>query len=162
MPTTLKIGLAPKKVSYFDKITKLYLTLGEPFKEITVADGADLSGLARGLFTMKPAIILLEGTFPEAEKEKFKKKYEVPFQVYKRTDAIVMNAPQAPVEEPAPEVVEGQSAGEATLFNVGGEAPEAPEDTEAKISVSSVEVAKVEKTAPKKPTTKKTTAKKAE
>lgn len=146
MPTTLKIGLAPTTVRFFDQITKLHLTQSEPFKEITVPDGADLSGLARGLFTMNPAIILLEGAFPEEEKEKFKKKYEIPFQVYKRADAIVMNAPQAPQEPAAPETVEGQSAGEATLFDVGGEAPEAPE----------------EKAPAKKPAAKKPAAKKAE
>lgn len=152
MPTTLKIGLAPKTVRYFDQITKLHLTQSEPFKEITVPDGADLSGLARGLFTMNPAIILLEGVFPEEEKEKFKKKYEIPFQVYKRADAIVMNAPKPPTEptEPTePSTVEGQSAGEATLFDVGGEAPEAPEAPE-------------EKAPAKKPAAKKTAAKKAE
>lgn len=147
MPTTLKIGLAPTTVRFFDQITKLHLTQSEPFKEITVPDGADLSGLARGLFTMNPAIILLEGAFPEEEKEKFKKKYEIPFQVYKRADAIVMNAPQAPQEPASPETVEGQSAGEATLFNVGGEAPEAPEAPEEK--------APAKKTAAKKPAAKK-------
>lgn len=147
MPTMLKIGLAPKTVRYFDQITKLHLTQSEPFKEITLPDGADLSGLARGLFTMKPAIILLEGTFPEVEKEKFKKKYEIPFQVYKRADSIVMSAPQPPIEDPAPEEVEGQTAGEATLFDVGGDAPEAPEVPEEK--------APAKKTTAKKPATKK-------
>lgn len=147
MPTTLKIGLAPKKVGYFEPKTKLYLTLEEPFKDLTVADGADLSGIARGLFTMNPAIILLEGQFPEAEKEKFKAKYEIPFQVHKRTDMIVEKAPK-PVEEPvAPEggTVEGQSTEEATLFDVDAE-------PEVEVKAAAVE----EKKAPaKKQTTKK-------
>lgn len=146
MATTLKIGLAPKKVSYFEPKTRLYLTLDQPFKDLMVEDGADLSGIARGLFTMNPAIILLEGEFPEAEKEKFKAKYEIPFQVHKRTDMIVEKAPKAGGAPVAPEAtVEGQSTEEATLFDVDAE-PEEP---------VKVEPAEEKKPAAKKQTTKK-------
>ena len=129
MPTTLTIGLAPKKVSYFDEKTKLYLTLDTPYKQVTFGDGADLQGIALGLFAMNPAIVILEGEFPEAEKEKFKQKYEVPFQVFKRADQIVADAPKAEA------VVAGQSTQEATLFDVNDEAEkqaEAPKKTAAK------------------------------
>ncbi|MBA4293914.1 hypothetical protein C0431_13205 [bacterium] len=158
MPTTLKLGLAPKKVSFFDQKTKLYLTLEEPFKEITVPDGADLSGLARGLFTLRPALVLLEGTFPEEEKEKFKQQYQVPFQIFKRADNIVENAPKpAPVE---PEVG-AQSFSEATLFDVNE--PEAPAKDE-KVEAQSLELEPPAEEEPvvEKKTTRKTTAKKTE
>lgn len=151
MPIQLTIGLAPKKVSYFDTKSKLYLTLDQPFKTLTLQDDADLSGLARGLFTLQPAIVLLEGAFPEQAKEDFKNRYKQTLQVFGRADMIVTNAPKAPaapvepvippVEDPNPEVgngeISGMSVDQATLFE-----PEAP--------------------APKKTAAKKTTAKKTE
>lgn len=146
MPIQLTIGLAPKKVSYFDKKTKLYLTLEQPFKTVTLADDADVSGLARGLFTMRPAIVLLEGAFPEQAKEDFKNRYKQKLQVFGRADLIVTNAPQAPAEEPVvetePEPVVGASVDQATLFEASIEEEPAP----------------VKKTTAKKTTTKKTEA----
>lgn len=156
MPTTMKIGLAPKKVGFYDPKTKLHLMLDMPFKEITVPDGADLSGLARGLFSLRPAIVLLEGTFPEAEKDKFKERYNIPFKAMTRTDAIVASAPVA-----------GQSTKEATLFDVDQEpaVEDAPADpvvkAESEGEAQVLEGLDEEPTpAAKKPTTKKGTSNK--
>ncbi|MGF0347598.1 hypothetical protein ACQR3P_28570 [Rhodococcus sp. IEGM1300] len=131
MAIQLKIGLAPKKVSYFDQKTNLYLTLEEPFKTVSLPDTADLSGLARGLFTMNPAIVILEGVFPEDAKQAFKDRYEHKFAVHTRTDRLVSLAqpfpevtPEAPTDPEEP--ITGQSVSEPDLFSPDMQVEEKP------------------------------------
>ncbi|WP_067924142.1 hypothetical protein [Alicyclobacillus shizuokensis] len=71
----LKIGLAPKKVSFYDPLTNTYLTLSEPVEIINFDDSTDLSGICRGLFCQQPALVLYEGKLPQAAIDAWKAKF---------------------------------------------------------------------------------------
>lgn len=121
MSIELHIGLAPGRFGFYDEKTRVNLSGANPHKRLSLPDGTDLQGLARGLFTSFPAIQLYEGEFPEAEKEKFLDGYKLKLGVVDRTARIVNTAPAiqgAPVAPVAPESIEGQNLGEATLLNV--------------------------------------------
>lgn len=138
MSIELHIGLAPGRYGFYDEHTRVNLTGANRHTRLSLPDGTNLQGLARGLFTMTPAIVLFEGEFPESEKQKFLDGYNYKLAVIDRAARIVSNAPaatgaitpdpEAPVEEPpvedAPEEVGAQSVGAATLLDIEEEPKE--------------------------------------
>lgn len=76
MPTTVTIGLAYGKTSFFDQLTNTYITLDKPVQKITFPDSADLSKIAHALFAQRPALHLYEGKLPEAVIDAWKAKYD--------------------------------------------------------------------------------------
>lgn len=141
MPSQFTIALSRGVNAFYDEKTRTHLTRTSSHKRLTFPEGTNLQGIARGLFTMFPAIVLLEGTFPEEEKDKFLDGYRNKWAVVDRTTRLV-NVPaitEAPVEpetptepaattEPDPEVTT-QSVDEATLISSLDEEPVAPKAT---------------------------------
>lgn len=126
----VKIGLAPKRTSFFDPLTNTYMTLDKPVKTLTFDDNTDLSRIAHALFCQYPALVLYEGEFPQAAIDKWKSKFDAwggP-QAKKRADKVaaasasvitqgVTEAQQVtiesvnePVAEAVPAAVEAETA----------------------------------------------------
>lgn len=99
----IKIGLAPKRVSFYDPLTNTYLTLDNPVKTVDTArfSNEEQMGLCRGLFSQNPAIVLYEGKLSEEVIELWKSKYDVTKQMKERTNSVQNEA------EP---VVQGKAA----------------------------------------------------
>lgn len=126
MASQFTIALSRGVTAFYDEKTRTHLTRSVSHKRLSFAEGENLQGIARGLFTMHPAIVLLEGTFPEEEKDKFLDGYRNKWAVVDRTTRLVnvpaiVDAPVEPVTDPEtpatdPETVEGQSVGEVTLL----------------------------------------------
>jgi|GEM_PF-3196825 len=71
----LTLGLAPGKVSYYDKHTNLYLTLEKPVQKFVYQDYRQLEGIAHALLASVPALVLYEGTLPQEAIDTWKAKY---------------------------------------------------------------------------------------
>lgn len=113
MAIELYVGLAPSRNGFYDKKTGINLSGSHRHQRLVLEDGTDLQGLARGLFTMVPAIVLYEGEFPEAEKVKFLENYNYKLAVIDRAARIISHTPPVEGAEVTP-----QSLGEAKLLNV--------------------------------------------
>jgi len=81
----LKVGLAPNRTSYYDKITNTYITLKAPVQSISY-DEADVPGtvarlekIVHALFASVPALVLYEGNVPQESIDAWKAKYMKPF-----------------------------------------------------------------------------------
>jgi len=73
----IKVGLAPRKTSYFDPLTVTYLTLENPVKIIEYDDNTDLSKITHAVFCQPPALVLYEGSIPQKFVDAWKNKYSI-------------------------------------------------------------------------------------
>lgn len=140
MPTTVTIGLANGKTSYFDQLTNTYITLTKPVQKITFPDGADLSRIAHALFAQRPALHLYEGKLPQEVIEAWKAKYD----------------PKG--LQQAKDRAEGVQANSAAVVSAGTKEPEVIEEQDLFSAASSEEEEVKEES--KEEETKKTTSRK--
>lgn len=146
----LKIGLAPNRVSFYDKHTNTLITLDNPIKEIEYDDNTNLIGICHAVNCKYPVLRLYEGKFPEKVLEEWKKKYQFMAKgAIKRADKNQEksgeNSPETPQEPETPE-----------------EDPETPGDSDEEGEVGASAVKEEKETKKRKTTKKKSTTKKKE
>ncbi len=154
----LKVGLAPNRTSYYDKITNTYITLQNPVQVIKYTDYKELERITHAVFASKPALVIYEGEIPKEAVEAWKMKYMKPFRTdvsklvrtltgdlvaptpnraFDRTEKLNGKPAEKPEKPEEPEEIPG-SGGEETEGDVsvqslkGIEAKEAPVETEEK------------------------------
>ncbi len=73
------VGLAPRKVGFYDQLTNTHLTLDKSTATITYSDdNVDvLKDIAHAILCKIPALILYEGTIPVSVIEKWENRYRV-------------------------------------------------------------------------------------
>lgn len=152
----LKIGLAPNRVSFYDKHTNTLITLDNPIKEIEYDDNTNLIGICHAVNCKYPVLRLYEGKFPEKVLEEWKKKYQFKAKgAIKRADKNQEksgeNSPETPQEPETPEEPE-----------VPEENPETPGDSDEEGEVGASAVKEKKETKKRKTTKKKSTTKKKE
>lgn len=81
----LKVGLAPNRTSYYDKLTNTYITLEKPVQNVSYNEN-DMPGtvkrldkITHALLASVPALVLHQGQLPVECIEAFKEKYMKPF-----------------------------------------------------------------------------------
>jgi hypothetical protein len=91
----LKVGLAPKAVSFYDPLTNTYITLDRPVQTIEYDASTDLSRIAHAILCQYPALVLYEGKLPQAVVDAWKAKYDkwAGPQAKKRADDIQARTP---------------------------------------------------------------------
>lgn len=146
----LKIGLAPNRVSFYDKHTNTLITLDNPIKEIEYDDNTNLIGICHAVNCKYPVLRLYEGKFPEKVLEEWKNKYQFMAKgAIKRADKNQEksgeNSPETPQEPETPE-----------------EDPETPGDSDEEGEVGASAVKEEKETKKRKTTKKKSTTKKKE
>ncbi|QHW35674.1 hypothetical protein GZH47_32775 (plasmid) [Paenibacillus rhizovicinus] len=125
----IKVGLAPRKQSFYDPLTNTYLTLEKPVQTINVDGNTDLTKITHAVCCQPPALVLFEGDIPQtfidawkakfdgmfSGKEKDRKKLDgtwdkhTPVFALDRADAVNANSAN---------VVTAQAEGQADLFSV--------------------------------------------
>lgn len=73
----LKVGLTPRKTSYFDPLTNLYLTLAVPFETVNYTEAAELKNITVALLASQPSLVLYEGQLPEEAIQEWESKLAI-------------------------------------------------------------------------------------
>lgn len=71
----IKVGLAPGKASYWDPITRTYITLENKVQIVNYTDASELERICHALFGPKPALKLYEGKIPQEAIDAWKEKF---------------------------------------------------------------------------------------
>lgn len=94
----LKVGLAPNRTSYYDKLTNTYITLEKPVQNVSYNEN-DIPGtvkrldkITHALLASVPALVLHQGQLPIECIEAFKEKYMKPFYGLKERSIVAGQA----------------------------------------------------------------------
>ncbi len=134
----ITVGLAPRKGGFYDPLTNTYITLAKPVQKVSFDETKPelLKRITHAILCKEPALVLYEGTLPQASIEAWEEQFKHLFQsktIHERKLDGTMTSRNT--HSQAIDRAEQLKAGDADLPN----AKSAPAD-EAEVAVAAAEV----------------------